>query len=260
MGLFDKGKDEVIESLRRMATELRDENARLTRELETYRRDHSRVAKLKEVAEKLTEDNNALLEKVENFSETERQLKQIVEEKNLEASRMQQVIQQKKDEIALKTFAIVARDSNINLSDDLVLTGGLKTSRSINLGDGVIVKGSVEAGETVSFGNKNMVYGEVVASVVKSKAECEFRGSIKGNEAYLGDRNILNSPANVESKLEIGNFCEVKEDIYSKGDMAIGTDSVLQKIMCDGNLKIGSRTTVQRILSKGVVELEPVPE
>ncbi|MBU7047178.1 MAG: hypothetical protein HXS54_12165, partial [Theionarchaea archaeon] len=30
MGLFDKGKDEVIESLRRMATELRDENARLT--------------------------------------------------------------------------------------------------------------------------------------------------------------------------------------------------------------------------------------
>ncbi len=258
MGLFDKGKDEVIDSLRRMATELRDENARLTRELETYRRGGG-LAQLKEVAGKLTEDNKALLDKVESFSETERQLKQVVEEKNLEVSRLQQVVQQKKDEIALKTFAIVARDSNINLSGDLVLTGGLKTNRSINLGDGVIVKGGVEAGETASFGNKNVVYGDVTASVVRSEGECEFKGSIRGKEAYIGDRNTLNSPVHIESKIEIGNFCDIKEDVYSKGDMAVGTDSILRKIQCDGSLRIGSRTTVQRIVSKGVVELEPVP-
>jgi predicted acyltransferase (DUF342 family) len=259
MGLFDKGKDEVIDSLRRMATELRDENARLTRELETYRREYGGMAKLKEVAERLTDDNKALLEKVENFSETERQLKQIIEEKHLEVSRLQNIIQQKKDEIALKTFAVVARDSNINLSDDLVLTGGLKTSRSINLGDGVIIKGSVEAGETANLGNKNMVYGEVVASTVKSKAECEFKGSVKAKEAYMGDRNIFNSPVSVEEKLEIGNFCEVKEDVYSKGDILVGSDSVLQKVMCDGSLRIGARTTVDRIVSKGVVELGRFP-
>ena len=259
MGLFDKGKEEVIDSLRRMATELRDENARLTRELETYRREYGGVSKLKEIAERLTEDNKALLDKVENFSDTERQLKQIIEERNLELSRLQQVIQQKKDEISLKSFAIMARDSDINLSGDLVLTGGLKTSRSVNLGDGVIVKGSVEAGEVASFGNKNMIYGDVVASVVKSKAECEFRGSIKGKEAYLGDRNIFNSPVSIETKLELGNMCEVKEDLYSKGDITVGSDSILQKVMCDGTFKIGARTTVQRIVSKGVVELGSLP-
>ncbi len=259
MGLFDKGKEEVIESLRRMATELRDENARLTRELETYRREYGGVSKLKEVAERLTEDNTALLGKVESFSETERQLKQIIEEKNLEVSELQQVIQQKKGEIALKTFAIVARDSDINLSDDLILTGGLKTSRNINLGDGVVVKGSVEAGEAVNFGNKNMVYGDVVASTVKSKAECEFKGSIKAKEAYLGDRNILISPVNTDVKLELGSLCEVKEDVYSKGDITVGSDSILQKVMCDGTLKIGARSTVQRIVSKGVVELGQIP-
>jgi UDP-3-O-[3-hydroxymyristoyl] glucosamine N-acyltransferase len=259
MGLFDKGKEEVIESLRRMATELRDENARLTRELETYRREHGGMAKLKEIAERLTEDNKALLEKVENFSETERQLKQMIEERNLEVSRLQNIIQQKKDEIALKTFAIVARDSDINLSDDLVLTGGLKTSRNVNLGDGVIVKGSVEAGEVANLGNKNVIYGDIVASTLKSKAECEFRGSVKGKEAYLGDRNVFDSPVSVEEKLEFGNFCEVKEDVYSKGDIIVGSDGVLQKVMCDGSLKIGARTTVQRIVSKGVVELGRLP-
>ncbi|MBU6996847.1 MAG: hypothetical protein HXS41_11360 [Theionarchaea archaeon] len=260
MGLFDKGKDEVIESLRRMATELRDENSRLTRELETYRKEYGGVSKLREVAERLTEDNQALLDKVENFTETERQLKQMIEEKNLEISELQQVIQQKKDEISLKTFAIVARDSDISLSDDLVLTGGLKTSRSIHLGDGVIIKGNIEAGEEVHLGDKNMVYGDVVASTVKSKAECEFKGSIKGKDASLGDRNIINSPVNIEVQLEIGNFCEVKEDVYCKGDIYVGSDSVLQKVMCDGSLKIGSRTTVQRIVSKGVVELGRLPK
>ncbi len=259
MGLFDKGKDEVIESLRRMATELRDENARLTRELETYRREHGGV-KLEEVAERLTEDNKALLEKVENFSETERRLKQIVEEKNLEISKMTQILQQKKDEIALKTFAIVARDSDINLSDDLVLTGGLKTSRSMKLGDGVIVKGNVEAGETAAFGEKNIVHGDVIAATIRSKAECEFKGSLKGKEAYLGDRNTFHSPVSIDENLEIGNFCEANEDVYSKGNMVVGSDSVLRKVMCDGSLKIGSRTTVQRIVSRGVMELEPVPE
>ena len=260
MGLFDKGKDEVIESLRRMATELRDENARLTRELETYRREHGGAVKMKEVAERLTEDNKALLEKVESYSETERQLKQIIEEKNLELSRLQQIIQQKKDEIALKTFAIVARDSDISLSDDLVLTGGLKTSKSINLGNGVVIKGNIEAGEIASLGNKNLVYGDVTASTVKSKAECEFRGSIKGREAILGEGNIINSPVNVEEKLEIGNFCDVKDDVYSRGDVIVGADCVLRKVVCDGNLKIGARTTVQKIVSKGVVELGRLSE
>lgn len=259
MGLFDKGKEEVIDSLRRMATELRDENARLTRELETYRRERGGVTKLKEVAERLTEDNKALLEKVENFSETERQLKQVIEERNLEVSELQQIIQQKKDEISLKTFAIVARDSDINLSDDLVLTGGLKTSRSINLGDGVIIKGSVEAGEEANLGERNIVYGDIVGSLVRSKAECEFKGSIKAKEAHLGDRNVINSPVSVEELLEIGSFCEVKEDVYSKGDIWVGSDSILQKVMCDGSLKISARTTVQRIVSKGVVELGRLP-
>lgn len=259
MGLFDKGKDEVIESLRRMATELRDENARLTRELETYRREYGGISKLKEVAERLTEDNTALLGKVESFSETERQLKQIIEEKNLEISELQQVIQQKKGEIALKTFAIVARDSDISLSGDLILTGGLKTSRSVNLGDGVVVRGSVEAGEAANFGNKNMVYGDVAAPIIKSKTECEFKGPINAKEAYFGDRNVFNSPVNTEVRLELGNFCEVKKDVYSKGDITIGSDSLLQKVMCDGTIKIGAQSTVQRIVSKGVVELEQIP-
>lgn len=260
MGLFDKGKDEVIESLRNMATELRDENARLTRELETYRRDYGGVSKLKEVAERLTEDNKALLDKVENFSETERQLKHLAEEKNLEISRLQQIIQQKKEEIALKTFAIVAQDSDINLSADLVLTGGLKTTKNINLGDGVIIKGNVEAGEAANFGTRNVVYGEVNATVVTSKAECEFKGSIKGREAFLGDRNVMNAPVIIEKKLEIGNLSEAKEEIYCKGDILVGSDSILQKAMADGSLKIGTRTTVQRIVSEGAVELERVPE
>ncbi len=258
MGLFDKGKDEVIDSLRRMATELRDENSRLTRELETYRREGG-IVKLREVAERLTEDNKALLDKVENFSETERQLKQIVEEKNLEISRLQSIIQQTKDEIALKTFAIMARDSDISLSGDLVLTGGLKTSRSISLGDGVIVKGSVEAGETADLGNRNVIHGDVVAAVVKSKAECEFKGTIKARDAYLGDRNIFNSPVNIDQLLEMGNLCEAKEVVYSKGDIVVGSDSILQKVMCDGSLKIGARTTVQRVVTKGIVELGRLP-
>lgn len=260
MGLFDKGKDEVIESLRRMATELRDENARLTRELETYRREYGGVSKLKEIAERLTEDNKALLDKVENFSDTERQLKQIIEEKNLEISRLQQVIHQKKDEIALKSFAIMAKDSNINLSGDLVLTGGLKTNRSIGLGDGVVVKGNVEAGEVASLGNRNVVYGEVIASVIRSETECEFKGPIKGKEAYLGDRNILNSPVTIENKLEIGNLSEARDDVYSKGDITVGSDAILQKVMCDGVLKIGGKTSVQKIVSKEVVEFERLPE
>ncbi|MGD2248874.1 MAG: hypothetical protein PVF58_10755 [Candidatus Methanofastidiosia archaeon] len=259
MGLFDKGKEEVIESLRRMATELRDENARLTRELESYRKERSSFAKLREVAEKLTEDNNVLLEKVESFAETERKLKQIIEEKNLEISEYQSIVQQKKDEIALKTFAIVARDSDISLSDDLVLTGGLKTSRSVNLGASVITKGNIEAGEVARLGERNIVHGSVVAAEVRSKAECEFKGSIKCNQAILGDRNILNSPVTVEERLEIGDFCEVKEVVYSKGDIQVGSDSVLQKVMCDGNLKIGARTSVKRIQSKGEVELGHLP-
>lgn len=259
MGLFDKGKEEVIESLRRMATELRDENARLTRELESYRKELGSVSKLREVAEKLTEDNNALLEKVESFAETERKLKQIIEEKNLEISEYQSIIQQKKDEIALKTFAIVARDSDINLSDDLVLTGGLKTSQSIHLGASVVTKGNIEAGENVVLGEGNVIHGNVVAREVRSKAECEFKGSIKCNEATIGDRNVLNSPVSVEERLEIGNFCEVKEAVYSKGDIEVGADSVLQEVMCDGNLKIGARTSVKRIQSKGEVELGRLP-
>jgi bifunctional N-acetylglucosamine-1-phosphate-uridyltransferase/glucosamine-1-phosphate-acetyltransferase GlmU-like protein len=259
MGLFDKGKEEVIESLRRMATELRDENARLTRELESYRKERSSFAKLREVAEKLTEDNNVLLEKVESFAETERKLKQIIEEKNLEISEYQTVIQQKKDEIALKTFAIVARDSDIGLSGELVLTGGLKTSRSINLGAGVITKGNIEAGEIVGLGERNVVHGNIVATEVRSKEECEFKGSIKCNQAILGDKNVLNSPVTAERRLEIGDFCEVKEIVYSKGDIQVGSDSVLQKVMCDGSLKIGARTSVKRIQSKGEVELRHLP-
>ncbi|MBU7044435.1 MAG: hypothetical protein HXS47_12665 [Theionarchaea archaeon] len=260
MGLFDKGKDEVVESLRRMATELRDENARLTQELETYRREHSGMVKLKEIAEKLTQENKVLLDKIENFSDTERDLKQIIEEKNLEVSRLQHIIQEKKDEIALKTFAIVAKDSDINLSDDLVLTGGLKTSQSINLGNGVIIKGNIEAGEETNLGSKNVIYGDIVASVIRSKAECEFKRSLRGREAYLGESNIVHSPINVEEHLEIGNHCEVKEDVYSKGDVIIGMDCIMKKVMCDGSLKIGDRSTVQKIVSKGVVELGRLSE
>jgi predicted acyltransferase (DUF342 family) len=260
MGLFDKGKEEVVESLRRMATELRDENARLTQELETYRREHSSMVKLKEIAEKLTQENKIFLDKVENFSETERDLKQIIEEKNLEVSRLQHIIQAKKDEIALKTFAIVAKDSDINLSDDLVLTGGLKTSQNIHLGDGVIIKGNIEAGEEAQLGSKNVVYGDVIASIIRSKAECEFKRSLKGKKVFLGDHNIINSPISVDEHLEIGNHCEVNEDVYSKGDVVIGSDCVMKRVMCDGNLTIEHRSTVQKIASKGVVELGRLSE
>ncbi len=240
-----------IKSYLKQVKSLKEEKKELKEKINELEKENRRLLKRQE---ELLEgrgggnkEENSQTEAINKLEREKKELKGEIEELNEENE-----ILLEKVKTEVKNVTVISSKGDIELSENMVVQGDIRSSRDVKIGRKDVIKGSISAVGDVDIQKEVKIEGEVISEegIVNIGTKSEVQGAIEGGEVHL-EENVLAKEIMGEDKIHIKSGSRT-EDITCERDVWLDED-----VKVEGSVEYGGilRRAQNAEIKDGVVPI-----